>query len=276
MNNATAGNRWLLTALLGGVVVVGCERESSQTVGPTDEPTTVTEVPAEIQPTKVTTVTEQPLPEVPPAIAVAVSSADRPAADVARDADRRPAEVLAYFGVEPGDTILELVAGGGYFTEILSRVVGDAGHVFATRLAPERIAGGRLPNVTAVDDTSWGLAPGSVDLAFTALNYHDLINLKVDRAALLASVLTVLKPGGTFAVIDHAAAADSGTRDVGTLHRVDEAVVVDEITAAGFELIDTSALLRNRDDDHTLPVFDPAIRGKTDQFILNFRKPAAT
>jgi len=273
---APTTHRRLLTIALGGVLLAGCDREATQQPGATEEPTTVTHVVTEVEPAKVTTVTELPPPEVAPAIAAAVSSPQRPAEDVARDADRRPAEVLAYFGVEPGDTILELVAGGGYFTEILSRAVGSGGHVFATRLAPERIAGGRLPNVTAIADTSWGLAPDSVDLAFTALNYHDLINLKVDRAALLAGVLNVLKPGGTFAVIDHAAAPDSGIRDVGTLHRVDEAVVVDEVTAAGFELIDTSALLRNRDDDRSLPVFDPAIRGKTDQFVLNFRKPAAT
>ncbi len=206
-------------------------------------------------------------------IAAAVADPNRPAEDVARDADRLPAQILTYFEVEPGDVVFELVAGGGYFTELLSRTVGDTGHVVATRLAPERLANGRLPNVTAADNQDWGLAPESVDLVFTALNYHDLINLKVDRVALLQGLLTILQSGGTFAVIDHAAAADSGARDVGTLHRVDESVVVDEITAAGFELVDTSALLRHPEDDHSLAVFDPAIRGKTDQFILNFRKP---
>jgi predicted methyltransferase len=271
----SAPGRWMLTVVLGGAVLAGCEREDARAPAAQNEPTKVTQVPAELEPAKVTTVTVTPPPEIPPAIASAVANPDRPAADVARDADRRPAEVLAYFGVDPGDTILELVAGGGYFTEILSRVVGKSGHVFATRLAPERITGGRLPNVTAIDDTNWGLAPDSVDLAFTALNYHDLVNLKVDRATLLKSVLSVLKPGGTFAVIDHAAAPDSGSRDVGTLHRIDEQFVIDEVTGAGFQLLDTSALLRNRDDDHTLPVFDPSIRGKTDQFILNFRKPVS-
>ena len=91
---------------------------------------------------------------------------------------------------------------------------------------------------------------------------------------MLKGILTILKPGATFAVIDHAAADGSGARDVGTLHRVDEATVVSEITAAGFELIDTSDLLRRPEDDRTLPVFDDKIRGKTDQFILKFRKPS--
>ncbi|HET6473472.1 MAG TPA: hypothetical protein VFG38_16630, partial [Pseudomonadales bacterium] len=157
----------------------------------------------------------------------------------------------------------------------LSRVVGSAGRVVATRVEPARIADNRLPNVTAVADNDWGLAPDSVDLAFTALNYHDVINLKVDRGPLLANIYKILKPGATFAVIDHAAEAGSGTRDVGTLHRVDEQVVMSEVKAAGFELVGESDLLRNPADNHTLAVFDPSIRGKTDCFVLKFRKPTA-
>jgi len=262
----------VLTCLLGGVLLCGCGQDQSKTGTPAGTETPTTQVPAEVEPAKVTT-TAAPLSPVPEAIAAAVASPDRPADDVARDADRKPADVLTYFEVHPGEVVFELVAGGGFYTELFSRIVGESGRVVATRLAPERIADGRLPNVTSAPDRDWGLAPNSVDLAFTSLNYHDLINLKVDRPALLKDVLTVLKPGATFAVIDHSAADGSGVRDVGTLHRVDEAVVVSEITAAGFELVDTSALLRHPADDRTLPVFDPKIRGKTDQFILKFRKP---
>jgi predicted methyltransferase len=209
------------------------------------------------------------------AIAAAVANPARPTEDVARDADRKPAETLAFFDVKPGEVVFEFVAGGGYFTELLSRVVGPSGHVSATRLAPERVAEGRLSNVTAIGDSDWGLAPNSVDLVFTALNYHDVINLKVDRAPLLANMYKALKPGGILAVIDHSAEAGSGARDVGTLHRVDEAVVLAEVKAAGFELVGTSDLLRNPNDARTLAVFDPAIRGKTDCFVLKFRKPPA-
>jgi predicted methyltransferase len=106
--------------------------------------------------------------------------------------------------------------------------------VVASREEPKRIADGRLPNVTSVPDAEWGLAPDSVDLIFTALNYHDVVNLKVDRPALLKNFMTILKPGGIFAVIDHSAEAGSGDRDVGTLHRIDEAFVV-SVKAAGFE-----------------------------------------
>lgn len=216
-----------------------------------------------------------PSPTPSAAITAAVANPDRPADDVARDADRKPAATLAFFDVEPGEVIFEFVAGGGYFTELLSRTVGESGRVMATREAPERIANGRLPNVTAVADGNWGIAPGSVDLIFTALNYHDVVNLKVDRPPLLKNFMTILKPGGIFAVIDHSAEAGSGDRDVGTLHRIDEALVVSEIKAAGFELVGTSDLLRNPNDARTLKVFDPAIRGKTDQFVLKFRKPPA-
>jgi len=260
---------WAKSSVIGLLLVAGCGRE------PAAPPPTATAAPAgpsqaSVQPAPAA----RPTPS--PAIAAAVANPARPAADVARDADRKPAETLAFYDVKPGQIVLELVAGGGYFTELLSRTVGDTGHVVATREAPERIANGRLPNVTAAPDQDWGLAPDSADLAFTALNYHDLINLKVDRASLLANVFTALKPGGTFAVIDHSAAAGSGTRDVGTLHRVDEAVVVSEIEAAGFELVETSDLLRNPSDPRTLAVFDPAIRGKTDCFMLKFRKPTAS
>jgi predicted methyltransferase len=259
--------------MLASALLCGCGPDQSNKEGATTEAPAATHVPADIEPVKVTT-TAAPLAPVPEAIAAAVASSERPAEDVARDADRKPADVLTYFEVLPGQTVFELVAGGGYYTEVFSRAVGTSGRVVATRLAPERLAAGRLPNVTAAADRDWGLASDSVDLAFTSLNYHDLINLKVDRPALLEGILTILKPGATFAVIDHAAADGSGTRDVGTLHRVDEATIVSEITAAGFELVDTSALLRRPEDDRTLPVFDAKIRGKTDQFILKFRKPS--
>ncbi len=241
---------WVITSLVGALLVVaGCTHTSSATK-------------------------QAPPPTVSKAIAAAVGDPARPAADVERDADRKPAQTLAFFDVKPGQIVFEFVAGGGYFTELLSRTVGPTGHVTATRVAKERIADGRLANVTAVEDSAWGLAPNSVDLAFTALNYHDVVNLKIDRTPLLANIMTALKPGAIFAVIDHSAQSGSGARDVGTLHRIDEAQVVAEVKAAGFELVGTSDLLRNPNDARTLAVFDPAIRGKTDQFMLKFRKPA--
>lgn len=264
---SNAVRSWQRSFVIGLLFVAGCGREPAapaQTAAPA-APTQ-----SAVQPTVPTATTPSP------AIAAAVANPARPAEDVVRDADRKPAETLAFFDVKPGQVVFEFVAGGGYFTELLSRTVGDTGRVVASREEPPRIAGARLPNVTAAPDQDWGLAPDSVDLVFTALNYHDVINLKVDRAPLLARMFNALKPGGTLAIIDHAAAAGSGTRDVGTLHRVDEAVVMAEVKAAGFELVETSNLLHNPNDAHTVAVFDPTIRGKTDCFVLKFRKPLAS
>jgi predicted methyltransferase len=112
------------------------------------------------------------------------------------------------------------------------------------------------------------------DIVFTAQNYHDVHNVpNIDMAAFNKSVFDALKPGGVFIVLDHAAAAGSGARDTATLHRIDPATVKSEVTAAGFEFVGESKVLANAQDDHTAKVFDPAIRGKTDQFIYKFRKP---
>jgi predicted methyltransferase len=263
------GLRFVRFAFVVGLVTfAGCSKPSEPAAPAATTPPTAATPTA---PTAIATTATDPA-----AIAAAVADPGRPQADVARDADRKPAETLTFYGVKPGDLVFEFVAGGGYFTELLSRVVGSTGHVVATRVAPERIADNRLPNVTAVGDNDWGLAPNSVDVAFTALNYHDVINLKVDRGPLLANIYKMLKPGGTFAVIDHSAEDGSGARDVGTLHRVDEQLVVSEVKAAGFELVGTSDLLRNPADTRKLAVFDPSIRGKTDCFVLKFRKPAAS
>jgi predicted methyltransferase len=268
----TALRSWNTPWVFGLLLVAGCGREPAAPAQPAaNAPTAATAPAAEaVEPTA-------PVAAAPSAaIAAAVANPARPADDVARDAERKPAETLAFYDVQPGQVVLEFVAGGGYFTELLSRTVGDTGRVVATREEPKRIADGRLPNVTAAADTEWGLAPDSVDLIFTAQNYHDVVNLKVERPPLLANFLTVLKPGGIFAVIDHSAESGSADRDVGTLHRIDEALVVSEIEAAGFELVESSDLLRNPSDTRTLKVFDPAIRGKTDCFVLKFRKPLAT
>jgi predicted methyltransferase len=132
-----------------------------------------------------------------------------------------------------------------------------------------------LPNVTAVEDREWGLAPGSVDLIFTALNYHDVVNLKADRPALLKNFMTILKTGRHLRGDRPFRGKRFRRPRVGTLHRIDEAFVVSEVKAAGFELVGSSDLLRNPNDARTLKVFDPAIRGKTDQFVLKFRTPTA-
>ncbi|MEE9255466.1 MAG: hypothetical protein V3U43_11045 [Pseudomonadales bacterium] len=206
------------------------------------------------------------------AIQAAINHADRPDEDKARDNDRRPDLVLAFYGVGPGMTVVEYIAGGGYYTELLSRTVGEGGHVFATRVAEERLEGDRLSNVTTIEDGELGVEAGGADLVFTALNYHDLVNREIPREPLLQLMMNQLRVGGTLAIIDHAAEDGSGSRDVGTLHRIDEQVVRDEVLAAGFELAQESDMLRHAEDDRTQRIFGDDIRGKTDRFVLMFRK----
>jgi predicted methyltransferase len=228
---------------------------------------------------------------IPANIAAAVADSNRPDADKQRDANRMPAEALAFAGVKPGAQIAEFFPGGGYFTRIFSKAVGSTGHVYA--LVPERPADApadlpdfaakvkaiaadpNYPNVTVTVQSAAKLAPPApVDLVWTSLNYHDLHNLAgVDVTAFNKLMFDSLKPGGIYLVLDHAAQAGSGARDTKTLHRIDPETVKSEVLAAGFKLAGSSDLLHQTADDHTLKVFDPAIRGKTDQFILKFRKP---
>jgi predicted methyltransferase len=221
---------------------------------------------------------------VPTAISAAVADAARPAADKDRDADRKPAETLAFSGVKPGEQVVDFLPGGGYFTRLFSKIVGPKGHVTALSPAgtPEKYtvaakaiaAHPAYSNVTAVEQKVADLPAGSVDLFWTAQNYHDLHNIPgADVAAVDKSIFAALKPGGTFLVIDHAAAAGSGFQATSTLHRIDIEAVKKEVESAGFVLKGQSDLLRNAADPHTAAVFDPSVKGKTDQFILKFEKP---
>jgi predicted methyltransferase len=223
-------------------------------------------------------------------IAAAVADSNRPDADKLRDANRKPAQTLEFLAVKPGEQVAEILPGGGYFTRIFSKAVGPSGHVYA--LVPERpanapanlpdLAGGvkaiaadaNYTNVTVVIQSLTKLVtPAPVDLVFTAQNYHDLHNFPVDVVAFNRTILASLKPGGLYVVLDHSAPAGSGLADTKTLHRIDADVVKQEVTAAGFEFVSASDVLANAADSRTSNVFDPSIRGKTDQFILKFRKP---
>jgi predicted methyltransferase len=227
---------------------------------------------------------------VPANIKAAVADNNRPDADKQRDANRKPAETLAFISVKPGQSVAELLPGGGYFTRIFSGAVGAKGHVYA--LVPERpsdapanlpdlaagakavAADSHYSNVTVVVAPLATLAtPAPVDLVFTAQNYHDLHNFPVDVVGFNRQVLKSLKPGGLYVVLDHSAEAGSGLRDTKTLHRIDAEVVKKEVTDAGFEFVGAGDILANAADPRTAGVFDPSIRGKTDQFILKFRKP---
>jgi predicted methyltransferase len=224
-------------------------------------------------------------------ISTAVANSERPDADRQRDTNRKPAQTLQFAGVKSGEQIAELLPGGGYFTRILSGAVGAKGHVYA--LVPQRpsTAPANVPDLAAraqaiASDPHFSnvslvvapfdqlIAPVPVDLVWTSLNYHDLHNFPgVDLAAFNKMVFDSLKPGGLYIVLDHAAAAGSGARDTAILHRIDPETVKSEVLAAGFVFVSSSDLLKQADDDHTAKVSDAAVRGKTDQFILKFRKP---
>jgi len=224
-------------------------------------------------------------PSIPAYVSAAVADSARPAEDKQRDADRKPAETLAFAGVKPGDTVIELAPGKGYYTRLLSAVVGPKGKVYAVGGQPKPDA--PPPPVQAIAaDPHYGNVtvslqkiadlklPQGVDLVWTTQNYHDLHNLHdVDLAKINSAVFAALKPGGTYFVLDHATEPGSGARDTGTLHRIDEETVKQEVTAAGFKLAGESDILRNKSDPHTAKVFDPEIRGHTDQFALKFTKP---
>jgi predicted methyltransferase len=210
--------------------------------------------------------------------------------DSANDARRHAADVLTFTGLKPGDSVLELVPGRGYWTRIFSGVVGDKGHVYTVwphgmdKFAAKSIANWQdlvkkppYTNVSLLQQDDDALsAPQPVDVVFTSQNYHDYHDKfmgPVDMGKFDKEVFDALKPGGVFVIIDHVANAGdaNATEDQ---HRIDPEVVKKEVLSAGFVLDGSSDALKNPDDDHKAAVFDDKIKGKTDQFILRFRKPA--
>jgi predicted methyltransferase len=224
----------------------------------------------------------------PDPILAAVQSPARPEEDRARDGDRRPHEVLSFFGIGPGDKVAEMMAGRGYYVEILARAVGPQGVVYAHNNAfvvqrfagealDERLGRPGLDHVIRLDREleDPGLPRGELDAVLMFLFYHDTFWMNADRARMNQAIFDALVPGGVFGVIDHHAEVGSGPRDVKSLHRIDAELVKAEILAAGFVLDGESDLLRHAADDRTTNVFDPEMRGKTDRFVYRFRKPAA-
>ena len=221
-----------------------------------------------------------------PETTAAVADSSRPEADRARDAARKPAEIVAFAGVKPGMTVAELSPGGGYYTRILSKTVGPNGHVFAIVPAAFAQTPGRLDNINALaaslgnvtvvtaDFTNFTLEH-PVDLAWTTENYHDFHNgPTANIAGVNSSVFRALKPGGIFFVEDHAAADGAGAEATSALHRMDPTLALQELTAAGFVLDAKSDLLKNPDDPKTVANRDGAVQGHTEKFAYRMRKPS--
>jgi len=226
------------------------------------------------------------------AIMEAVKNTDRPEGDVLRDGGRRPADILAFAGVAPGMTILDINAGSGYYSEILSHVVGPEGKVyshngavywtFLRKTEPKRYADGRLANVTHIHDgnETINLPENSLDLAMAVLSYHDYYYTDKARIggghedvpAVLGSIYKALKPGGAFVIVDHVAKTGTGPKDFDTLHRIDPAFVKKQMADAGFKFSAESAVLLNSDDSKELSAFASEISGKTSRFVFKFIK----
>jgi predicted methyltransferase len=221
------------------------------------------------------------------ALRAALDNPSRAEADKARDAGRKPADVVTFLGFHEGMTVMDVIAAGGYYTEVLSIAVGGGGKVYAQNPAvvlkfrdgandqalTERLADNRLPNVVRLDRefAEIGLEPESLDGAITALNFHDVYNNDPAAAVGMLEVIKgLLKPGGVLGIIDHA--GDAGA-DNAALHRIEKDKVMEAAKAAGFEIAGDSGLLSNPDDDHTGMVFAPGLRGNTDRLLLKLVKP---
>jgi len=222
----------------------------------------------------------------------AVASDARPESDRDRDAERKPAAVLEFLGIEPGMTVLDMFTGGGYYAEIISGVVGEEGKViahsnqaylgFVGDAFKERFDSGRLTNVEVLmaENNELSLEADSLDAVMLVLSFHDLYHSdpengwpRIDGPAFLAELMKGLKPGGIVAIIDHYAEAGAPAETGDTVHRIDPAIVVADMEAAGFVLDGQSDLLRNPNDDLTRIVFAPELRGKTDRFMMRFKNP---
>lgn len=230
-------------------------------------------------------------PAVPKAIAAAVADPARPQADRDRDADRKPAECIAFAGLKPGQRIADLIPGGGYFTRIFSGVVGPKGQVFAVAppkrpdAPPDRpepaaatraiAADAHYSNVTvSVEKPAELKLPEKLDMVWTSQNYHDVHNVpNIDLGAFNKAVFASLKPGGIYIVIDHASEKGAGFSVTSTLHRSDPEAVKAEVMASGFQFVGSSDVIANPADDHKTAVFEKGLHDKTDRYVLKFRRP---
>lgn len=223
----------------------------------------------------------------------AVQHPGRSANDLKRDENEHPAEVLRLAGIKPGMQVADVLAGGGYYSELLGYVVGPKGHVLLLNNAAydhwseggweKRLDGNRLPNVEhrTVDVEHLNLPDHSLDALILIKVYHDLYWVnndpkdvwpKMDAGKVLDQLTRVLKPGGILLIEDHSAKPGTGSADAGTLHRIDEAYTVRDFQKRGFKLLAKSDILRRPDDKRELVSYTPPGLGKTDRFLLVFRK----
>ncbi|PIP79050.1 MAG: hypothetical protein COW84_10350 [Gammaproteobacteria bacterium CG22_combo_CG10-13_8_21_14_all_40_8] len=223
-----------------------------------------------------------------PIQATNINLSGRSEADMKRDLTSKPAEIIHFAGVKEGDKVLDLLGGGGYYSEILSRVVGNKGQVvlqipkaylpYVDKELEQRLAYNRLPNVKKLlsEAPELNLGTNQFDSIFLVMGYHDMFfedkGWDFGEKMVMPQVIKSLKSGGKLIIIDHAAQKDHGITDTKTLHRIEKSFVESSLEKQGFNLIKESTILKNTTDDHSLIVFDPKVKSKTDRFVLLFQK----
>jgi len=210
--------------------------------------------------------------------------------DKSRDSGRKPLTILELSGINPGMKVIDLLGGGGYYSELFNYIVGNEGHVyiqnnslflrFSKKELDKRLKNQRLKNVTRIDSEFANMKlPQNVDLMFIGLSYHDIYVERDDpiimtsREEFFPQIFAAIKPGGKLLITDHAAKPGTGKSVAKKLHRIDEQWAIKDIESAGFKLIKTSDALRNPDDDHTLDIWKKKVFHKTDRFIHLYEKP---
>lgn len=272
--------KWLALAI-PLLALAGCDKPKQEAPAQSAAPAAATPAPAE------------PVSADTAAIEAAVANTNRLASDREQDAWRSAAGVLTFLGARPGIHVVDYLAGAGYYSELLSYVVGEQGQViaynnpayqkYAAEMPARRYGNNRLPNVTQVtaNPEDAPFEPNSLDAALFVQSYHDLHWKSkdgswppTDPAKSLAKLVPALKSGAVVVVVDHVAAPGSDPAvSVDALHRIDPAVVKSEFEAAGLVFDSESVVFKNAEDDHSKPVFDPSVRHKTDQIMYRFRKP---
>ena len=247
---------------------------------------------AQMQPVATSTAEAPPIPQtqIPADITDAINSPERPAADKALDAGRKPDQIMAFYGIKPGMKVADIFAGGGYMTELFARIVGPKGTVYSQNIPfseqfkkigdqwDERLKKPALNNVVKVNKPFDApdllpVPPDSLDAVIIHLNYHDIVGFKMNTENLNAAVFKALKPGGIYGIVDHSAAPGTGATETTTLHRIDEDYLIKDVEKAGFKLYGASSALRHPEDNRTWLVFKH--RGETDRFMLKFVKAPA-
>ncbi len=291
----SVGALLLLLAACGGGAVASVPPKLDLPIPPADSAPSAEGAPHHMVP-RPSPPDAPPLPEVPhakldvtPAIQAIADAKDRSDEDRKLDAGRHPAQFLAFVRAMPGMTVAEIGAGGGYTTELLARAVGPKGKVYAENSArllkfadkpwSERLKKKEMKNVVRLDremDDPFGPDVKNVDVVVINMLYHDTFNWQVDTDKMNKAVLAVLKPGGAYIVIDHASRGGRGKTETGTLHRIDERVVREDLDRAGFKLLEDTDAFRNKGDARdwsASPMAAGEKRGTSDRFALRFIKP---